>query len=132
MGVRAGWPTAISVKHFLNKTWAMEGLVTGRFRGIGATILFEKHKAAFTESGLYWFYGGGAHGSFFSGQYYRGPHSDLYKKDSFSYGVDGIIGLEYFIADIPFTVGIDFKPAVEINYGPYFEFGSAITIRYAF
>ncbi|HYG38618.1 MAG TPA: hypothetical protein VD908_08370 [Cytophagales bacterium] len=133
IGLRAGWPTALSVKQFIGGgSWALEGLVTGRHRGIGAALLLEKHKIAFSTERFIWFYGGGLHGAFYSGQYYRGRHRDLYKKDGFSYGIDGILGLEYFISDIPFTIGIDIKPAVEINYGPYFDLGSAITVRYVF
>lgn len=131
LGIRVGWPTAVSVKQFIGETWALEGLVTGRYRGIGAALLLEKHKPAFANK-LNWFFGGGLHGAFYSGQYYRGPRPGLYKEDAFSYGIDGIVGLEYFIEDIPFTIGIDLKPALEINYGPYFDFGTAITVRYVF
>jgi hypothetical protein len=130
VGLRVGWPTGVSAKYFFSQSWAVEGIGTGRFRGIGLTLLLQKHKPLGDD--FKWYYGGGFHGSFYSGQYYNGPHKKYYDEDTFSWGLDAVGGLEYVFSNIPISISADIKPALEINYGPYFSFGTAATVRYVF
>jgi hypothetical protein len=130
VGIRAGWPTGVSAKYFFSDSWAVEAIGTGRYRGIGLTFLLEKHKPLGED--FNWYFGGGLHGTFYSGQYYNGPHKKYYDEDTFSWGLDGVGGLEYVFSNIPISISADIKPAIEINYGPYFNFGSAATVRYVF
>jgi hypothetical protein len=75
VGLRAGWPTGVSAKYFFSDSWAVEAVGTGRYRGIGLTLLLEKHKPLGDD--FNWYFGGGFHGAFYSGQYYNGPHKFL-------------------------------------------------------
>lgn len=132
IGVRGGFPTAISIKHFVNKTDAIEGFVTGYRGGFEITGLYEKHANAFDVPYLNWYYGAGAHiGAFDSkiarpGYYYNG------RGRGFTVGVDGILGLEYTLTEIPFAFGVDLKPALDLAPAPYLWFGGGISLRFYF
>ncbi len=105
IGLRGGWTSGITAKHFIKEGKAIEGILSSgyMYRGWQITGLYEIHKPAFAKDdveGLFWLYGGGAH---FGGGY-------RYDHNYVSIGVDLIFGIEYKIPDIPFTVGADVKP----------------------
>ena len=149
IGLRCGWISGLSVKHFVKEGRALEGIFSSGwgYHGYQITGLYELHKAAFTDDdveGLFWFYGAGAH---FGGGYryskwvyvHTGPgNSGYYELEEGRYatfGIDGILGMEYQIPDIPFTAGLDLRPFFEIsNYKDYpFHFWDmALTLRYRF
>src|ERR1043166_5975934 len=103
IGVRGGVPNGITFKQFISETSAIEGIVAWRYKGTGIIGLFEMHRPAFGVENLHWFYGLGGHVSFRS--YYRETSASLFV------GIDGILGIEYQIPDIPFTISLDYKPA---------------------
>jgi len=57
LGLRAGSSWGLSVKHFESSKAALEGLLTFRWEGFGATGLYEVHNKAFEVDHLYWYYG---------------------------------------------------------------------------
>jgi len=96
-------------------------------------------------SRLNWYYGIGGHLAYytFRGKYhwewdaYRWIPTDEgpYNKNAVGFGIDGVLGIEYELADIPITVGIDIKPSFEYNtlgYFPFMYWDGAILIRYIF
>jgi hypothetical protein len=130
IGVRAGFSQGLSIKHFLGHKDAVEGIVSFRYRGFVATALYERHANAFAVDHLYWYYGAGAHIGFWD--YYDGhPWFDEDDGSKTVIGIDGILGIEYNIQDIPINVSLDYKPAINIiGFSNTVLDGGALSIRY--
>jgi hypothetical protein len=130
IGVRGGWHSGLTVKHFLNGSDALEGLLVTAWKGFELTALFERHANAFGVNNLNWYYGAGGH----VGSFQSGPWFDEDKNESnMVIGVDGILGLEYNIGDIPFNVSIDWKPEFNlVGYSGFWGGDGALSIRYTF
>jgi hypothetical protein len=131
LGLRASMAPGISIKHFFTTNLAGEGILTARWGGFNATGLAEWHLPVFDTEGFYFYYGGGAHlGLWDSGRDYYGSTKDGTK---FFLGVDGVIGLEYAFLDIPLSIGLDWKPGMNIlaDFGFFFD-DLALSFRYLF
>lgn len=126
----------LTIKHFIKEDAAIEGILSGPFpwRGLHITGLYEKHLPAFKSNQVLFFYGAGAHlGYYRSGRYesWKGRYY-YYGSPVLSAGIDGIIGLEWLIPGIPFTLGADLKPTLEI-FNPIFGYlDGGISFRYRF
>lgn len=136
IGFRGGLASGLSVKHFLNEEAALEGILTSNFRYGGATItvLYEKHAHAFNLDKLHWYYGFGGHVGRHPGADYYINHRNRSRyigQRVLGIGIDGALGLEYYIGDIPFTIGADLKPYVNLNGGGG-NWDSALIVRYVF
>ena len=132
--------------------WLFSGTALILFLGFGfrsyrITGLYEKHKNAYDVSGLYWYYGVGAHLA-----YWNFPGCNTWKWNGYKwlivsgpncvnsgvgFGVDGILGMEYLIPDLPITVAIDVKPYIEFStvgtgYFPIVFWDLGMVIRYVF
>lgn len=130
IGLRGGWGTGLTVKHFLNSKAAVEGILDSRWHGLGITGLYELHTRAFDVDRLNFYYGVGGHLGFWDGQYYRSYDNS---KTYTVIGIDGILGLEYNFKEIPFNLSLDWKPTFDLtgNSG-FWGDGGAISIRYIF
>ena len=129
IGVRLGTGTGLTVKHFINKKGAIEGMLLTRWPGFDITGLYEIHGEAFETNHLNWYYGFGAHIGFYNGDYVEwGSPGSTYTV----FGIDGIIGIEYTFREAPFNLGIDFKPMLNlVGYtGLWPEV--ALSLRYGF
>jgi hypothetical protein len=116
IGARVGLAYGINVKYFLRlhptrqPRSALEGIFTTRFNGANASVLFEYHNGIFDTEGLNMYIGGGAHLAVWNSDK---VYWETDRKGFNPYaGLDGIIGIEYVIADIPVAVSLDWKPAV--------------------
>lgn len=119
VGVRAGQTGAITLKHKLSTGAAVEGILGFWNYGASATLLYEKYVSAFSIAGLNWYYGAGGHFSFSNHYFRERPFKEnryryYYYNSDFGIGIDGIIGLEYKIPQIPFAISIDAIPFVEV------------------
>ena len=132
LGIRGPFAKGITLKHFIGEQSALEGIAALRYRGFLFTGLYERHAQAFGVEGLYWYYGAGGHLGTWNDVdehpwYDDGPNTAI--------GVDGVIGLEYDIGAIPFNVGIDYKPAINLIGAPgdplWFDAGG-VSFRYIF
>ncbi|WKK74990.1 hypothetical protein QYS49_25585 [Marivirga salinae] len=132
IGVRGGFPTAITVKHFISKTDALEGLVSGYRGGFEFTGLYQKHANAFDVPYLNWYYGAGAHIGVFDETIVRPNYYFDGRGRGFTVGVDGILGLEYTLTEIPFVIGIDMKPTFDFAPEPGLWFGGGVSFRFYF
>ncbi|MFC6997336.1 hypothetical protein [Rufibacter roseus] len=140
LGVRlGGYTSGITGKYYMGNSRAIEGILGTSFgrRGFQLTGLYEIHADALGIQNLQWFYGVGAHiGSFAGRHYYKRGHKyyhDSYHDQLTTVGIDGIVGLEYQITEIPISVGLDFKPFIDVNQDGLFLFpDGALTIRYIF
>ena len=151
IGLRGGgYSSGLTIKHFLSgkNNVAVEGLVTTEYGAHGArfTLLMEKHVPVSDFKGLQFYYGAGGHLGAYRGRYYfqdvryrRGKKSDfyvLYVDDDRTYvagGADLILGLEYKMDDLPFVLGVDYKPFFEVfdGYtGLYHD--AAVSLRFTF
>lgn len=134
-GFRGGFPYGITLKHKISDKAALEGILGGRWGGATLTGLYEIHKNAFDTEGLFWYYGAGAHIGFYRfGNVGWGPYygSSYYDRTHVSLGIDGIVGIEYQIQEIPIVVGVDYKPGFNfVPLGALWGEG-AISVRYVF
>lgn len=137
IGFRGGLASGLSVKHFLNEEAALEAILSSSFRygGTALTVLYEKHAHAFDLDKLHWYYGVGGHVGRYRGRDYfldnTRKRTRYYDDRVLGIGIDGVIGLEYYIGDIPFTIGADLKPYVNLNGGGG-NWDSALILRYVF
>lgn len=130
VGVRGGLSSGLTFKRFLSTTDAAEGILTMRWGGFNVTGLYERHTDPFDVDRLYFVYGAGAHIGFWDGDY--NPWFD----DNNSYtvlGIDGIVGLEYVLREIPFNVSLDWKPGFNlIGSTNFWGDELALSFRYIF
>ena len=146
IGLRLGWEGGISLKHFIKERRAIEGIASfgWGYRGFRLTGLYEIHKRFPDVDGLDWYFGFGAHVGAYAGHYfgyygYSGGgyydkqgrwHPSGYRSMYPVVGIDGVLGLEYQIEDVPLTIGLDIKPYINIiGWGSQFADG-ALTVRY--
>ncbi|RYZ95503.1 MAG: hypothetical protein EOP47_25715 [Sphingobacteriaceae bacterium] len=129
-----GYENGISVKHFTNANTALEGILGFRNHGVVITGLYEIHQEAFKVEGLKFYYGFGAHiGSVGRGYYKRfGGDDELYTESKLLLGADGVLGLEYKIAEAPIAISLDLNPRVELARGPFFDLAPGLGIKYTF
>jgi hypothetical protein len=138
IGIRAGDPTGITGKYFIDNNHALEGIISLWPHGPALTGLYEIHAQAFSVKGLHWYYGAGGHVRLYRDSWHRKNLHWYYPKGRYAggvgIGVDAILGMSYKIAPIPISLSIDFKPTVEIatQRSVYFDLESAISFRYHF
>jgi hypothetical protein len=140
IGIRAGGTSGITFKHFFNPGHAFEGILGIWPNALGITALYEKNTGTGIE-GLKFYYGGGAHFTGETGNYYYRTHRSANREYIYRYGVngygigiDGIAGIEYKIGVIPLALSFDLKPYLELsNYGVVFTaIDPALGIKIAF
>jgi hypothetical protein len=135
IGLRGGWVSGLTLKHFVSSNVAVEGIIGSRWRGFNLTGLYELHKRnALGISRLSWEYGIGGRLGFYDGKYYRTWKDNKYYNDR-QYTVVSIVallGLEYHFNEIPFTLGADIMPYFDlVGRGDGFIDGS-VSLRYTF
>ncbi len=146
IGLRGGsYTSGLTFKTFIKDDAAIEGILSVPYfrNSFLITVLYEKHATAFNTEGFKWFYGLGGHiGSYHYRHYYS--YYNCNKKKCIrineydnhnrfvSIGIDGILGLEYKIQEIPFTLGVDIKPYIDIVRPGLGYFDSAFSVRYVF
>jgi hypothetical protein len=130
VGLRGGFSNGLTIKHFVSRKSAYEGLLSSRWRGFDITGLYEIHNEAFEVEHLNWYYGFGAHIGFWDGD------NVSWGKAGATYtviGLDGILGIEYNFSEVPINIGIDWKPALNLTGFPgFWGDGGAVSIRYIF
>jgi hypothetical protein len=130
LGLRAGLPYGLTVKHFLGKTTAVEGILASNWGGFVATAILEKENWTGKYPGFNWFWGVGAHVGFWDAG--SNPHLNSTYVGSVI-GLDGILGLEYTFDEIPLNLSVDLLPTVNlIGSTGWGGINSALSIRYVF
>ena len=133
VGIRFGGLTnGLTVKHFIGKASALEGMVSVANKNVILTGLYEMHKPVDRSKFFALFYGVGGHVGFFrdGGSYYY-HDSRQYTSTSVA-GIDGIVGLEYKFRTVPVIISMDFKPFIDFFNGSILYFDGGISLRYAF
>jgi hypothetical protein len=132
IGLRLGYPVSATYKKFLNDNNAFE--LTAGFRGYSGYSWFnvgayyQIHKDLGSVDNLRWYYGAGANVYFWN--FDNGFLNDNASNTSF--GISGVLGLEYTFDDIPLAVSADWIPTFFINgYGSGFGGGyGGLAARY--
>ncbi|PJJ58805.1 hypothetical protein [Hymenobacter chitinivorans] len=155
IGLRGGgWSSGLTIKHFMSgkNGVALEALVTTEYaaRGARLTLLGEKHLGVPDVRGLQFYYGAGFHAGAYQGRYYfedarfyryGRKNKDVYVLYNYRYddatyvaiGADLILGLEYKMPELPFVVGVDYKPFFEVFHGyTGFYNDAAVSLRFTF
>ena len=131
IGVRAGYPWAASYKTFISDNSAIE--IYGAVRGYNHYGWFSINGAYLLHfpiegvDGLQWYAGAGA-GLFF--WHYDKAFGDPGAKQSLS--IQGYLGLDYKLPDIPLNLTLDWVPNIFINgydSGFYARYGN-LGVRY--
>ncbi len=124
------YPGAISLKSFTSDKIALEGLGYFFNYGFRLTGLYEIHGDINGAEGLKWYAGGGGH---------IGAWNNTWKtafpqrNNGLMIGVDGVIGLDYKVNEVPLNVSLDWQPSFNIVGYNYFEGGwGGLAIRYTF
>ena len=134
IGVRLGFPSSLSFKHFISEKGALEGMLGFRsysgYSWINIGGLYEHHNSFPSAEGLRWYYGGGA--SVFM---YRFDNGFLRDDDAnVSIGIMGVLGLDYKFTNAPVNLSLDWSPVFVLN-GYNNGFGSdhfSLGARYTF
>jgi hypothetical protein len=130
LGLRAGVPYGVTIKHFLGKTDAVEGILAGLYGGFVITGLWENEHWTGKYPGLNWYWGLGAHVGFWD----AGMNPNLNSTYTGAViGVDAVLGLEYTFDDIPINLSLDVLPVVNlIGSTGWGGINGALSVRYVF
>jgi len=130
LGLRAGFPYGVTVKHFLNETNAIEGILASSWGGFVITGLYENEHWTGQYPGLNWYWGFGAHIGFWDSEYNK--YIDDPDVGSVL-GADFILGLEYTFDEIPLNLSLDILPSVNlIGVTGWGGIHGGLSIRYVF
>ncbi|MFN8239372.1 MAG: hypothetical protein U0X39_01305 [Bacteroidales bacterium] len=130
LGLRAGYPYGLTLKHFLSKSNAVEGILASNYGGFVITGLLENEHWTGHYPGLNWYWGLGAHVGFWDAG--ANPHLNNTYTGSVI-GIDGILGLEYTFDELPLNLSLDILPSVNIfGYSGFGGINGALSIRYVF
>ena len=130
LGLRAGLPVGVTLKHFLSDRNAVEGILASRWGGFLITGLYEIEHWTGEYPALNWYWGFGAH----LGTWTRGynPRLDAAYNGAVI-GIDGIVGVEYTFDQIPLNLSLDLMPSLNIiGYTGWGGINGALSIRYVF
>lgn len=137
LGLRFGYPTSISFKHFISEPGAIEVFAgTARrssfYRWTNLGLMYQHHSEISSAEGLRWYAGGGA------AIYFWSYDNGLARRDDYgstSLGVIGVLGLDYKFADIPLNLSVDWIPTLFLGDGYLDNFRpgyGALSARYTF
>ena len=129
LGLRAGFPYGLTVKHFLNPNNAIEGVLASSWGGFVITALYENEHWTGQYPGLNWFWGFGAHVGFWDN---TNKYVDAIDSSAIL-GADFTVGLEYTFDEIPLNLSLDIMPSVNlIGTTGWGGLMGGLSIRYVF
>jgi hypothetical protein len=139
VGLRLGYTGGITYQFFPNDYQAIEVMAGFRDRGLQVYGLYQHYVPAFAQFSdhLYWYYGLGGHVGFVTWMTDNPDKPYRYSRHVAApvVGFDGNGGLEYWFYRIPLTIGLDYKPYLEL-FGPaWFDivlWDFAFTVKYTF
>lgn len=139
-GIAGGFSSGFSFRAYLDEQLSYEALVSFRNNGSQLHLFRETHEEIrLTSDGSFnLVYGFGSHLGFYYSETYTVFFRDVYYgRRVFSpvLGMDGLAGIEFRFHEIPLSVGLQYKPYMEISWRQVFsinlwDFG--FTARYRF
>lgn len=139
-GFRFGGLTSINYRQYNNDTEAFGLMASLTWRSIRLGAMKEYFKPAMMQfsNNINFVYGYGAHvGLIYANSYklfFKTYHLDEWQLSPL-FGIDGLIGLEYNLGDLPVLIGIDFKPFFEFSTTRIFYIflnDASISLKYKF
>jgi hypothetical protein len=123
LGVKVWDGGGISLKHFISRNNALEGIGYFWNQGTRITGLYEIHGPIDGAAGLKWYLGPGVHVGFYNTKFGNGSFA----------GIDGVLGLDYKFGGAPINMSLDWQPSFEFgdNRGFVGSWGG-LGIRYTF
>jgi len=132
LGLKFPGGVSISYKSFISDNNNLEFQGTFKDGGFRLSGLYEFNFYTLNVDGLSWFVGPGAHLGFGKKDKYD-ANNKLVSKNSADIGIDGIIGLDYKIKDLPINISLDWQPSIVIAGNTDFSGAyGGIGIRYTF
>jgi hypothetical protein len=131
LGLRLGLGSGVTYQHFFTDHHVFEAIAYQRFGGANLTLLYEGHEQMFNIRGLKWFYGAGGHTWIYNKNSVLQENTLV--ENSIAFGVDGIIGLAFYMRSLPLQFSVDWKPGFNLKGSNYIEWDSGgISARYRF
>lgn len=122
------FPGAVTAKHFISNHNALEGVAYFWDYGVRVTGLYEIHKEISDVDGLQWYIGPGAHVGFWNSNWAAAYPN---RATGMNLGIDGVLGLDYKVNDLPLNISIDWQPSINLVGYSYFQGGwGGIGLRY--
>ena len=108
IGLKLGNPYGLTVKHFLNESNALEGVLASNYQGFVAMAFYENEHWTGWYPGINWFWGFGGHIGFWDNSpWVSGDGGGVL-------GADFIIGLEYTFDEVPINLQLDIIPSINL------------------
>jgi hypothetical protein len=131
VGVRLGLGSGVTYQHFFTDQRALEAIAYQRFGGVNLTLLMQGHEQFFDIRGLKWYYGAGGHVWLYNKSSVL--QENILRENSYALGVDGIIGMAFYLRSYPIQFSVDWKPGFNLKGSSYIEWDSgAMSVRYRF
>lgn len=120
VGLRGGYSSGITFRVNLEESLSYEAQLSYRDKG-GIFTMFRQqhHELGMDRMGNWEFiYGFGMHAGFYFTDSYKILHREIYfGSEVFTpvLGMDGYLGIDYRLVDIPMSFGISFQPYMELS-----------------
>ena len=111
IGVRVAAGGLFSAKHFLNHEYALEGIFSARWNGVGLHALIQKYQSIEDQANLYGYYGGGLHLGLHGRNNVINPADETNKGVFLNLGIDIVGGIEYRLDSAPIVFSLDYMPS---------------------
>jgi hypothetical protein len=135
IGLRLGFGAGLTFKQMFNGKSALELIAAYQYNEKGYTFtgLYEVHNyRVLGAAHLALVYGGGVHVGYYDGGLYKNRSGIYYSDNTLNFGLDAILGIDYFEPGSSINWSIDIKPMFDFV-NPGFRFWDAgASIRYAF
>ena len=120
-GVKVWDGAGLTLKTFIADKAALEFIGFFNNDGVRITGLYEYHVELNTEGNLKWYIGPGA-------------HVVLYKGNNTTFGIDGVVGIDYKFINLPLNISLDWQPSIEFFRGnsTFIVSWGGLGVRYTF
>ncbi|HMO32543.1 MAG TPA: hypothetical protein PKE63_08255 [Lacibacter sp.] len=129
LGVKFYPGAGVTVKHFVKNNAALEGIGYFWRNGMRITGLYEFHGDINGAPGLKWYAGPGIHLSAWND---RWRNSFPVRRGGSSFGIDGVLGLDYKFKGAPLNMSLDWQPSFDFTYDEFGGNWGGFSLRYTF
>ena len=140
VGMRGGYTSGITFRVNLEENLSYEAQLSYRDNGGIFTMIRQQHLEMGMDRGGNWefIYGFGMHAGFYFTDTYRILFREVYfGREIFTpvFGMDGYVGIDYQLQDVPMSFGVSFQPFMEISLKQVFginlwDFGFSVRYRF--
>jgi hypothetical protein len=124
------YSTGVTVKHFVGRRTALEGIGVMESDGFRLTGLFEWYTPIAAVDGMGWYIGPGLHTGLRSGSRKDAHPGTTRYVDG---GIDGVFGFDYKIGKLPLNLSLDWQPSWNLVRERIFEARrGGLGLRYTF